>query len=162
MPILNIRTDRDERRQARTAVAAARKAGKESKKLAKTLKGENRARFELTTAGARELTRAAKAERRERPWRATRLARTASARLEKASIRATSSGDARRRALERERANDAKGRAKTIKRRRAQAKYAKKMARFVAVHTIAASITTPTDEEQQEKDLERARRRSGA
>ena len=159
MATVKTRTPRQERRDARSAVAAARAAEKETKKLAKTLKGENRARFASTTAPARELTRVAEAELRERPWRAARLARRASARLEKASIRATSSGDARRRALDRERADDAKARAKTIKRRRGQAKFAQKMAKFVALHTIAASITTPTDAEQQKKDRANARRR---
>lgn len=162
MATVKARTPRDERREARSAVAAARAAEKESKKLAKTLKGENRARIEFTTAGARELRRVAEAEVRERPWRAARVARRASARLEKASIRATSSGDARRRALDRERADDAKARAKTIKHRRAQAKFAKKMAKFVAVHTIAASVTTPTDAEQQKQDRKNARRRPRA
>ncbi len=162
MPTVKTRTPRQERRDARSAVAAARAAEKETKKLAKTLKGENRSRFESTTVGARELTRVAEAELRDRPWLAARMARRASARLETASIRATSSGDARRRALDRERADDAKARAKTIKRRRGQAKFAKKMARFVAVHTIAASITTPTDAEQQKQDRKNARRRSRA
>ncbi|HET6671841.1 MAG TPA: hypothetical protein VFG92_00560 [Agromyces sp.] len=160
MATVKARTPRDERREARSAVAAARAAEKESKKLAKTLKGENRTRFESMTAGARELTRVAEAEVRERPWHAARMARRASARLEKASIRATSSGDARRRALQHERADDAKARAKTIKHRRNQAKFAKKMAKFVAVRTIAASVTTPTDAEQRKQDRKNARRRT--
>ena len=70
-------------------------------------------------------------------------------------MRATTSGDAQRKALE---DSDAKRRAKTIKRRRMQAKQARKMAEFIAFHTVAASITTPTDREQAEDDLKRFRR----
>ena len=64
----------------------------------------------------------------------------------------TASGDAQRKALA---DSDAKKRAKTIKRRRKQAEQARKMADFVALHVITASITTPTDKEQAEADLKR-------
>jgi hypothetical protein len=150
-------TERADRREAREAVREARRATKESRKLATSLTGRNRLRMEVLTDVAQALTRAAERDVNERPRRARRMARKAAARLEKASVRATASGDAARRALAE---RDTKKRAKTIKRRRAQAKQAQKMAKFVAFHTIAASIATPTDQEQTEKDLKRLRRRA--
>jgi hypothetical protein len=150
-----IETERARRREAAEAVAAAKRADKEARKLATSLHGKNRIRLEVVDDVARALTRAAKRDVRARPRRAKRLARVAAARLEKASIRATASGDAAKRALAE---TDAKRRAKTIKRRRAQARQAQKMAKFVAFHTIAASVTTPTDEERTKKDLKRVRR----
>ena len=44
------RTSRDRRREARTAVSDARKAGREAAKLAKTLSRDARAKFEARTA----------------------------------------------------------------------------------------------------------------
>jgi hypothetical protein len=83
------------------------------------------------------------------------MARKAAAQLERASIVATASGDIRRRALAEA---DAKKRAKTIKRRLAQAKQANKMAKFVALHTVVASVATPTDDELAKKRVKRMRR----
>jgi hypothetical protein len=150
-------TERADRREAREAVREARRATKESRKLTTSLTGRNRLRMEVLTDVAQALTRAAERDVGERPRRARRMARKAAAQLEKASVRATASGDTARRALAE---SDAKKRAKTIKRRRAQAKQAQKMAKFVAFHTIAASIATPTDQERTEKDLKRMRRRA--
>lgn len=155
----NTKTDREraERRKARKAVAEAKRAEKESRKLAKTLSSEARTRFEATTAPDLASIREARRERGARPRRAERMARRAAARLERASIIAAASGDAERRALAE---RDAKRRAKTIKRRRAQAKQAQKMAKFVALHAIVESVTTPTDEEVAEKKSKRLRRRT--
>jgi hypothetical protein len=149
MARLRTETERADRREAREAVREARRATKESRKLATSLTGRNRLRMEVLTDVAQALTRAAERDVGERPRRARRMARKAAARLEKESVRATTSGDAARRALAKA---DAKKRAKTIKRRRAQAKQAQKMAKFVAFHTIAASITTPTDEERADEE----------
>ena len=146
---------RDDRREARRAVAEAKRAGREARKLAKTLSRDARASLEAITASAQEDVRAARRDLDANPQRAKRTARRAAGRLELASVRATTSGDAQRKALE---DSDAKRRAKTIKRRRVQAKRARKMAEFVAFHTVAASITTPTDREQAEDDLKRFRR----
>ena len=155
MPRAKAAADPDERRQARRAVAEATRAGVDARKLAKELKGRRRARFEAVAAASDERTRAAKAEIDSRPRRARRLAERAAAALQVASINATATGAARRRALAEV---DPKERAKTVKRRQAQAKQAKKMAAFVAAHTIAASITTPTDKEQRKADQKQAKR----
>lgn len=146
---------RDDRREARKAVAEAKRAGREAAKLAKTLSRDARASLEALTASAQEDVRGARRELDVNPQRAKRTAKRAAARLELASVRATTSGDAQRKALE---DSDAKRRAKTIKRRRVQAKQARKMAEFVAFHVIAASITAPTDREQAEADLKRVQR----
>jgi hypothetical protein len=153
------KTDRErtERREAREAVAEAKRADKESRKLAKTLSPDARATFEAATAPTMASIRQARHERGAHPWRARRMARKAAAELEQASIRATASGDAERWALAE---RDAKNRAKTIKRRRRQAKQANKMAKFVALHAVVASVTTPTEQERTEKQLKRARRRA--
>lgn len=149
-------TARVERREARKALAEARRARKEARKLAKTLSRDARARFEAVTAPALAEISAARGDLGVSPRRAKRMARKAAARLEKASIKATASGDAQRRALA---DRDAKKRAKTIKHRRAQAKQAQKMAKFVALHTIVESVTTPTDKEQVKADVKRLMRR---
>jgi hypothetical protein len=146
---------RRDRREARKAVAEARRAGKEARKLAKTLSRDARASFEAVTASAQEDVRAARRELDVNPQRAKRTAKRAAGRLELASVRATTSGDAQRKALE---DSDAKRRAKTIKRRRVQAKQARKMAEFIAFHTVVQSVTTPTDREQAEDDQKRFRR----
>jgi hypothetical protein len=149
--------DRLERREAGRVVAEAKRADREARKLAKTLSRDARASLEAITASAHEEIRAARDELDVRPRRARRTARRAASRLENASLLVAASGDAERHALAE---SDAKKRAKTIKRRRAQAKQAQKMAKFVAFHTIAASIATPTDQEQTEKGLKRLRRRA--
>lgn len=151
------RTPRTERREARKAVAEARRADKEARKLAKTLSLEARAKFQAKTAGPHDEIRAARNDVRVRPARAKRTARKAAAQLERASIVATASGDARRRALAQ---SDAKKRAKTIKQRNAQAKQANKMAKFVALRTVMASVATPTDEKLAEKRVKQVRRRA--
>ena len=153
------KTDRErtERREAREAVVEAKRADKESRKLAKTLSPDARAAFEANTAPALASIRAAREERGARPRRAEWMARRAAAQLELASIRATASSDAERWALAQ---RDANKRAKTIKRRRAQAKRANKMAKFVALHAVVASVTTPTDQEHAEKKMKRVRRRA--
>ncbi len=143
---------RDDRREARTAVAEAKRAAKEATKLAKTLSRDARAHLEALTASSRADVRAARKDLDEHPRRARRTAKHAAARLEIASLRVTASGEVQRKALA---DSDAKKRAKTIKRRRKQAKQARKMADFVAFHVITASITPPTDKEQAEADLKR-------
>ena len=92
-------TERADRREAREAVREARRATKESRKLATSLSGRNRLRMEVLTDVAQALTRAAERDVNERPRRARRMARKAAAQLEKASVRATASGDAARQAL---------------------------------------------------------------
>jgi hypothetical protein len=151
------RTPRTERREARKAVAEAKRADKQARKLAKTLSLEAREKFQAKTAGAHDGIRAARDEVRVRPERAKRMARKAAAQLERASIVATSSGDARRRALAE---TDAKKRAKTIKQRNAQAKQANKMVKRIALHTVVTSVTTPTDKEHVEHRVKQARRRT--
>lgn len=148
-------TPRTERREARRVVAEAQRAEKEARKLAKMLSLEARANFEAKTAGAHRGLLAARSDLRVRPRRAKRMARKATAQLERASIVATESGDIRRRALAEA---DAKKRAKTIKRRLAQAKQANKMAKFVALHTVVASVATPTDDELAKKRVKQVRR----
>jgi hypothetical protein len=149
--------ERADRREAREAVREARRATRESRKLASSLTGRNRFRMEVLIDVAQTLTRAAQHDVGERPRRAKRMAHKASAQLERAAITATASGDAERRALAE---RDAKRRAKTIKRRRAQAKQAQKMAKFVALHAIVESVTTPTEGEVAEKKSKRLRRRT--
>ena len=144
--------ERDERRAARKAVAEARRASREAEKLAKTLSRDARASLEALTATARTDVRTAKRQLAADPRRAKSTAKRAAARLELASLRVTASGDAERTALAN---SNAKKRAKTIKRRRKQAEQARKMAEFVALHTILASVTTPTDREQAEADQKR-------
>jgi hypothetical protein len=150
-------TDRVDRREAGKAVAEAKRAGKETRKLAKTLSHDARASLEAVTASARAQVRVADHERKASPRHAKRMARRAAAKLERASVRVAGTGDTANLELAK---SEAKKRANTIKRRRAQAKQAQKMAKFIAFHTIAASITTPTDEERTEKDLKRLRRRA--
>ena len=156
-------TERSQRREAGRAVAEAKRADREARKLAKMLSRDARVNLEAIAASAHDEIRMARRDLDARPRRARRMARKAAARLERASVRATASGDTAERALAK---SNVKKRAKTIKRRRAQAKQAQKMAKFVAFHTIAASITTPTDEERADdeephtKDLKRVRRRA--
>jgi hypothetical protein len=144
--------EREERREARTAVSQAKRASAEAEKLAKTLSRDARASLERLTASARADVRAARRQLAIDPRRAKSAANRAAARLELASLRVTASGDAERTALA---DSNARKRAKTIKRRRKQAEQARKMAEFVALHTILASLTTPTDREQAEADQKR-------
>ena len=76
---------RDDRREARKAVAEAKRAGKEAGKLAKTLSRDARASLEALTASAQDDVRAARRELDENPRRAKRTAKRAAARLELAS-----------------------------------------------------------------------------
>lgn len=149
-------TERADRRDAGRAVAEARRADTEARKLAKTLSRDARASLEAVAGSAHAEIREAHHELDARPLRARRMARRAAARLENASLLVAASGDAERHARAQA---DAKKRAKTIKRRRAQAKQAQKMVKFIALHTIVASVTTPSDEERRKKDLKRLRRR---
>jgi hypothetical protein len=154
-------TERVDQREAARAVAEAKQAGKEARKLAKTLSHEARANLEVVTASAQAQVRAADHERKASPRHAKRMARSAAAKLERASVRVAGTGGTASLALaEVDAKKRAKKRAKTIKRRRVQAKQAQKMAKFIAFHTIAASVTMPTDTERTEKDLKRVRRRS--
>jgi len=109
----------------------------------------------VITRVARQLTRAAERDVGEHPRRARRLARVASTKLEKASVRATASVDAARRAVAE---RDAKQRAKTIRRRRAHEEQVLKMAEYIVLHTVVASVTAPTDRARAESDLNRFRR----
>ena len=132
-------TERADRREAGRAVADAKRADKKARKLAKTLSHDARASLEAITASTHAEIRAAHNDLGKRPRHARRMARKAAARLEEASVRVSASGDVARRALA---DADAKKRAKTIKRRRTQARQAQKMAKFIALHTVVASITT--------------------
>ena len=143
---------RDERREARKAVAEAKRASSESRKLAKTLSRDARVRLEALTASARADVELAKKELGDNPRRAKRTAKRAAARLESASVRATASGAARRKALA---DSDAKKRAKTIKHRRVQAKQARKMAKSAAFHALVASVVVPGDREKAAADFAR-------
>jgi hypothetical protein len=160
--------DRAQRREARKALSQARRAAKEARKLRKSLKGANRERLESVAAAAESDVARARADLDARPGRAARSARRITSRLEKASIRATASGSARRRALRRgagpeanepDAAKAAKARAKLVKQRRAQAKTANKMAKKVALGVVTASIFTPSDEDRRKKDRKRIERR---
>lgn len=151
----DIDAQRHERREAARAVAEARRGAKESEKLATSLEGRNRTRLEVIIGVARKLSRAAQRDVREHPRRASRLARVASTKLDRASVRAIASVDAARRAVaERE----AKRRAKTIRRRRAHEEQVLKMAEYIVLHTVVASVTAPTDRVRAESDLKRFRR----
>lgn len=157
-------TERDDRRQAKSAIRAARKAEKEARKLAKQLpKGAPRAKFEAVVADAERVRRAAESDARTTPRVAARRASRAAAKLERASLRMGPSGDVSK-AKVRASGDDPKAlataRAKTLKRRRKQAQQVQKMAKSVAVHTLAQSITTPTDKEATKKDMKRLRRRA--
>jgi hypothetical protein len=158
---------RDAKKDAKKALAEAGRAAKEAKKLRKGLKDAGRTRFQTAEAAALADLERARADIDLRPGRAARTARAATARLERASIRATSSGGARRRDLaksarEAKDDKDAKSRAKTakktIKRRRAQSKMANKMAKKLALRNIVTSVVTPTDAESREKDVKMLRR----
>jgi len=151
----DIDAQRSERREAGRGVAKARRAARESEKLATSLEGKNRTRLEVITRVARKLTRAAARDVREHPRRASRLARVASTKLEQASVRATASVDAARRAGAE---SDAKQRAKTIKRRRAQEERILKMAEYVVLHTVVASVTAPTDRKRAASDFKHFQR----
>jgi threonine aldolase len=154
-------TERVDRREAGKAVAEAKRAGKEARKLAKTLSHDARASLEAVAASAQAQVRAADHERKASPRHAKRMAQRAAAKLERASVRVVGPGGTANRALaEADAKKRAKKRAKTIKRHRAQVKQAHKMAKFIAFHTIAASVVTPTDEERTEEDLKRVRRRA--
>ncbi len=161
-------SDRAQRREARKALSQARRAAKEARKLRKSLKGGNRERIESIAAAAEAEVARARADLDTRPGRAARSARRITARLEKASIRATASGSAERRALEKganaaetepDAAKAAKARAKLVKQRRAQAKTASKMAKKVAFGVVTAAILTPSDEDRRKKDRKRIERR---
>ncbi|MBT2500180.1 hypothetical protein J7E25_13890 [Agromyces sp. ISL-38] len=149
-------TERADRRAASEAVDEAKRAAKETRKLAKTLSRDAGASLAAIETSARAELREAKSEIDARPRRAERTARKVAARLEDASMRMTPYAE---RALAEA---DAKRRAKTIKRHRAQAKQVQKMAKFVALHAIVASVVTPTEEEQRKADEKRRRRPSGA
>ena len=162
------RTERQQRREARKAVSEARRAAKETRKLRKSLKAGSHSRLEALAAAAEADVARARADLDVHPGRAARSARRITARLEKASIRATASGGAKRRALKRgagpdaahpDAAKAAKARAKLIKQRRSQAKTVSKMAKKVSVGVLAASILTPSDEERRKKDRKRIERR---
>lgn len=152
------RAPRDRRRRAAKAVAEAKRAEAQTQKLARSLSREARASLQTVAASVHAQISAARDDVDRRPRRAARRARKASARLERASLRATASAGARdvNGAGGANRTHDPKKRAKTIKRRRTQAKQAHKMAKFVAVRTLAAAIVAPTDEEQRENDAKRA------
>lgn len=145
---------RDERREARKAVAEARHASTEARKLAKTLSRDARANLEALTASARADVRAARKELDDNPRHARHTANRAAARLELASIRVTASGDAERKALA---DAAAKKRAKVIKRRRVQAQQARKMAETIAFQVIVASVKLPDDRERAEADYKQVR-----
>ena len=157
-------TQRDDRKRAKAAIRAARKAEKEAHTFAKQLpKGAPRAKFEAIVADAATARRAAEAGRGDDPRGAARLAARASAKLERASLRMGPGGDVGRTkatAKGTDAKAQAKARAKTLKRRRKQAQYVQKMAKSVAVRTVVQSITTPTDQEQAKKDRKRIRRRA--
>lgn len=152
-------TERADRRAAGKAVAEAKRAAKATRKLAKTLSRDAGASLTAIEASARAEIREAKREVGVRPRRAERTARKVAARLENASMRMTPYADAGERASAEA---DAKRRAKTIKRRRAQAKQVQKMARFAALHALVASVVTPTEEDERKTDAKRRRRPSGA
>ncbi|GAA1808028.1 hypothetical protein [Agromyces neolithicus] len=141
---------RDERREARKAVAEARRASAEAGKLAKTLSRETRANLETLTAAARADVRGARKELSDDPRHAKHRAKQAAARLELASLRVTASGDAERKTLA---DAAAKKHAKVIKRRRVQSQQARKMARSAAFHAIVGSVTLSTDREQAKADF---------
>ena len=71
----------DERREARTAVAEAKRASSEARKLAKTLSRDARAKLEAITAAARADVKAARKDLDDNPRRARRTAKQAAARL---------------------------------------------------------------------------------
>ena len=157
-------TERDDRKQAKSAIRAARKAEKEAGKLAKQLpKGAPRAKFEAVVADAATTRRAAEADRDTAPRRAARQAARASAQLERASLRMGPSGDvgkARATPKDTDAEARAKARAKTLKRRRKQAEQVQKMARSIAMHTVVQAVTTPTEKEQAKQDMKDLQRRA--
>ncbi|WP_127792043.1 hypothetical protein [Agromyces sp. LHK192] len=150
-----------ERRVAKDAIAAAKAARKEARRLAGSLPTgtPRRARIERVAEQAGAALRIARSERRRDPRRAFSLASLTALRLERSARGGTAarvgrvpirrgrpvSMEDRLDALERTEA-----RAKLIKRRRKQFDQAQKMAKFAAVHTIGQAITAPTDEERAE------------
>ena len=150
------------RAEAKRAIARSKRAETEVRHLAKELpKGPSRTFLERAAADAKAERKAAAAERRSAPRRAARRAESAMAGLE----RATRMSGARR-GKERpplstllDADERAKARATLIKRRRAQAKQAQKMAKTVARATIVAAVTTPSDDERR-KDRRQDRQRA--
>jgi hypothetical protein len=157
-------TERDDRRQAKSAIRAARKAEREAGKLARQLpKGGPRAKFEAIVADAATTRRAAEADRDAAPRRAARRAARASAKLERASLRMGPSGSvgkARATPKDTDAESRAKARAKTLKRRRKQAQQVQKMAKSVALRTVVQSVTTPTEKERAKRDMKLLQRRA--
>lgn len=154
---------RTERATAKRAIAQSKRAESEVRRLAKELpRGTSRAWLERAVADARTGRKAAEAERRAAPRRAARRADAAVAGLERATrisglrrgneqppLAGLLDADAR-----------VKARAKVIKRRRAQAKQAQKMAKAVARGTIIAAVTTPSDEVRRTDGRRMGRRRA--
>ena len=154
----NTDAERVERREAGKAVAEANRAGREAAKLAKTLTRDARSSLEVVTASVGAEVREARSTLGVRPRRAKRVARKAAARLRKASVLATGSVVAERRALVK---IDAKQRAEATKRRRTEAKQAQQMVKLVTA-AIAASVTTPPDAEHAEHAKQQKRTRRDA
>lgn len=158
------RTEREDRRQAKAAIDAARTAEKEARKFAKELpKGAPRTRFQAVVADAEQVRRMAESSRRTSPRLAARQAARASAILERASLRMGPSGGAskaRAKPTDGDAAARAKARAKTLKRRRKQAQQVQKMTMSIAARTIVQAVTTPTDKEQAKKDMKLLRRKA--
>ncbi|MBM7832167.1 hypothetical protein JOE59_002872 [Agromyces cerinus] len=153
---------RTERATAKRAIAQAKRAESEVRRLAKELpRGTSRAWLERSVADARGDRRAAEAERRVAPRRAARRADGAVARLERAArISGLRRGNERPPLAGLLDADDrAKARAKLIKRHRAQAKQAQKMAKAIARGTIVAAVTTPSDAERRNERRGKVNRR---
>ena len=153
---------RTERAAARHAIAQSKRAESEVRRLAKELpKGTPRAWLERAVADALADRKAAEAERRVAPRRAASRADAAVARLERATrISGLRRGNEQPPLAGLLDADErAKARARLIKRRRAQAKQAQKMAKTVARGTIIAAVTTPTDDERRQ-DRQQDRRQA--
>ncbi|MFB9307809.1 hypothetical protein BJY17_002720 [Agromyces hippuratus] len=154
-------TTRTERAAATRAIAQSKRAESEVRSLAKELpRGTSRAWLERAVADARADRKAAEAERRIAPRRAAHRAAGAVAGLERATrISGLRRGNEAPLSTLLDADERARARVKLIKRHRAQAKQAQKMAKAIARGTIVAAVTTPSDAERRNERRETVARR---
>ncbi|MFK4729032.1 hypothetical protein ROT00_05040 [Agromyces mediolanus] len=144
-------TERRDRRRAKAALAHAKSAEKEAKRLADTLPpGRAKRRLEALVAESRVTRRAAKADRTRAPRRAARTAARATAGLDAWSRRVLPTTASRGAAAEpgtaiADAAAAAKRRAALLKQRRKQADRVRKWAKSAAAHTVVQAVTTPEE-----------------
>jgi len=154
---VGFRGKRDRRERAALAVTEAKRAERETQKLARRLSSAARAELQQVAVSVHEEILRAGRDIQRRPGRARRRAGRAAARLTSFATPGAVRGDSDRRAgvsrADVSGADAAKARSKLIKRRRAEAKQAQQMAKIVAAQMAVAAVVTPTDAEHREHEV---------